>query len=51
MHQNRVNKVLQLMAEQNLTQMLVSDPCAIFYLTGTWIHPGERLVFNAVRRT
>ena len=44
MHQNRVNKVLQLMAEQNLTQMLVSDPCAIFYLTGTWIHPGERLL-------
>jgi len=32
------------MAEQNLTQMLVSDPCAIFYLTGTWIHPGERLL-------
>ena len=30
MHQNRVNKVLQLMAEQNLTQMVVSDPCASF---------------------
>ena len=44
MHQNRVNKVLQLMAEQNIPQMIVSDPYAVFYLTGTWIHPGERML-------
>ncbi|HYL82401.1 MAG TPA: M24 family metallopeptidase, partial [Candidatus Acidoferrum sp.] len=24
--------------------MIVSDPSAIFYLTGTWIHPGERML-------
>ena len=42
MHQERVNKVLDLMAQKNLTQMIISDPSAIFYLTGTWIQPGER---------
>ena len=44
MHQERVNKVLDLMAQKNLTQMIISDPSAIFYLTGTWIQPGERLL-------
>ena len=32
------------MEKQNLEQMLFSDPAAIFYLTGKWIHPGERLL-------
>ena len=44
MNQSRLTKVLELMKQQNLEQMLVSDPAAIFYLTGKWIHPGERLL-------
>ena len=44
MIKERVNKVLEIMEEQKLPQMIVSDPAAIFYLTGRWIHPGERML-------
>ena len=32
------------MEEHEVPQMIVSDPVAIFYLTGKWIFPGERLL-------
>ncbi|WP_296644170.1 M24 family metallopeptidase [Romboutsia sp. 13368] len=41
---NRLNKVLTKMRENDIHQMLVSDPNAIFYLTGKMISPGERLL-------
>lgn len=44
MKQGRLNKVLQGMQEMNLNQILVTDPNSIFYLTGKWIHPGERML-------
>lgn len=44
MDQNKVSRVLKSMEEQGVPQMIVSDPVAIFYLTGAWIHPGERLL-------
>ena len=44
MNNQRLNKILKDMEARNLTQMLVSDPAAIFYLTGRWIHPGERML-------
>ncbi|SHJ14546.1 M24 family metallopeptidase [Lutispora thermophila] len=44
MNKERLNKVLKMMEEQKLPQMIVSDPSAIFYLTGKWIHPGERML-------
>lgn len=44
MNDYRVNKVLDMMREQYIPQMLISDSAAIFYLTGKWIHPGERLL-------
>ncbi len=44
MDQGKVTRVLAAMKEQELTQMIVSDPVAIFYLTGKWIIPGERLL-------
>ncbi|VBB05907.1 peptidase m24 methionine aminopeptidase [Lucifera butyrica] len=44
MNKTRLNKVLQAMAEQNVPQMVISDPAAIFYLTGKWIYPGERML-------
>ena len=41
---NRLNKILSKMQENNIPQVLVTDPTAIFYLTGKMIHPGERLI-------
>lgn len=40
--QTRVDRVIKEMKERGLNQMLISDPVAIFWLTGKWIHPGER---------
>jgi len=40
----RLEKVLKFMEERKLPQMIVSDPASIFYLTGKWIHPGERML-------
>ncbi|MDO4719835.1 MAG: Xaa-Pro peptidase family protein [Peptostreptococcaceae bacterium] len=44
MHEKRVERVLQRMKEEQIGGLLVSDPASIFYLTGAWIHPGERLL-------
>lgn len=44
MKQNRVNNVIKLMKDQGLNQMIVTSPASIFYLTGKWISPGERMV-------
>src|SRR5699024_10438744 len=44
MHKERLNKILKGMEEADLSQMLISDPSNIFYLTGKWIHPGERML-------
>ena len=44
MNSSRIPRILSAMKERNLTQMIVSDPAAIFYLTGKWIHPGERML-------
>ncbi|CAB1246020.1 M24 family metallopeptidase [Clostridium sp. MT-14] len=44
MIQERLKKVLKLMEEEKLPQMIISDPSAIFYLTGKWILPGERML-------
>lgn len=44
MNKNRIHRVLMAMEEAQIPQMIVSDPVAIYYLTGKWIHPGERLL-------
>lgn len=44
MNKKRLNKILQEMKLQNIPQMLISDPSTIFYLTGKWIHPSERML-------
>ena len=43
MKENRVSQVLKKMKENNIPQFLVSDPLSIFYLTGYFLNPGERL--------
>ncbi|NBI07158.1 M24 family metallopeptidase [Senegalia massiliensis] len=44
MNESRVNRVLKSMEENGIPQVIISDPNAIFYLTGKWIIPGERLL-------
>lgn len=44
MHKQRINKVVEAMEKENIPQMIVSDTAAIFYLTGKWIEPGQRLL-------
>lgn len=44
MNKNRIEKVLKEMEEKNIPQVIISDPASIFYLTGKWIHPGERML-------
>ena len=44
MLQERLNKVLKIMEEKKIPQMIVSDSAAIFYLTGKWISSGERML-------
>ncbi|MCF4151527.1 aminopeptidase P family protein [Dethiosulfovibrio sp. F2B] len=44
MNRTRLDAVLASMEKKGIPQMIVSDPCAIFYLTGKWILPGERML-------
>lgn len=41
---NRLENVLSQMKNDNIYQIIVTDPKAIFYLTGQMIHPGKRMV-------
>ena len=42
---SRVNaEALQKLKEKDLSQMIISDPMALYYLTGRLIDPGERLL-------
>ncbi len=44
MNEERTQKIIKAMEENNIPQMIISDPVAIFYITGKWIHPGERML-------
>ncbi len=44
MYKARIDKVLKEMEARGLEQLLISDPPSIFYLTGRWILPNERLL-------
>lgn len=44
MDNKKLQRVLDKMKEVGMAQMIISDPVAIFYLTGRWIFPGERLL-------
>lgn len=44
MNWNRLERILDSMREKEIPQMIVADPMAIYYITGTMFHPGERLV-------
>lgn len=44
MNKLRLERVAKAMENANLSQLLVTDPVSIFYLTGKWIHPGARML-------
>ncbi len=51
MNTQRLESILQKLEKQNLSQMIISDPAAIFYLTGRYIDPGERLYALYISRS
>lgn len=50
MNEDRTNKIIELMNERNYEQLIISDPVTIYYLTGLWFDPGERLLTLIVKR-
>lgn len=44
MVKERLDKIYEMMGKKEISQMIISDPTAIFYLTGKWFHPGERML-------
>lgn len=44
MKENRLSRVIQGMDSMGLEQIIVSSPASVFYLTGAWVEPGERML-------
>jgi Xaa-Pro dipeptidase len=40
----RLKRILINMEKNRLEQMIITSPASIFYLTGKWIEPGERML-------
>lgn len=43
MKKDKLSQILSKLEEKNLSQMLITEPMAIYYLTGVYNNPGERL--------
>ena len=50
MYEDRIRRVLEALEQMGLEQMIVSDPDSIWYLTGYYVHPFERLFALYLRR-
>lgn len=44
MFKNRRTQVVERMKTEGVDHLIISDPSTIFYLSGVWFHPGERLI-------
>lgn len=42
MNYTRINRVVDALKDMGLTQMMITDPMSIYYLTNVHVHPGER---------
>lgn len=51
MKQNRLERVLRGMERMGLDQLLVTATDSVYYLTGLWVNPGERLFALKVDRS
>ena len=50
MNVSRLENVLDRMENGGVSQMIITDPASIFYLTNRWIIPGERLLALYISR-
>ena len=44
MKENRVQKVVKEMRARGLSQLIITAPASVFYLTGKWVYPFERML-------
>lgn len=44
MKAERLKRVINSMIKHNVDQIIITSPASIFYITGKWIEPGERLL-------
>ena len=44
MKQSRINRVIANMQQKGFTQILVTSSPSVYYLTGVWVEPGERML-------
>lgn len=44
MNEKRLSNVMNKMKEKKLSQIIVTSPASIYYLTGRWINTGERMI-------
>lgn len=44
MNHHRIARVIENMRAEGLNQILVSAPASVYYLTGAWVEPGERML-------
>ena len=49
MNSARIQRTVQEMRAAGLKQLIVSSPSSIFYYTGKWVHPGERMLALLIR--
>ena len=42
MKQNRADRVIAELKKQGVTQMLITDPMSVYYLTDVYVQPMER---------
>ena len=49
MNNERIRRVTDNMAAAGLEQIIVTAPSSVFYLTGKWISPGERMLALLIR--
>lgn len=50
MNREKLNNILLAMKQNCVSQLLISDPAVIYYLTGVSIQPGERMLVLVLRQ-
>ncbi len=51
MNQSRILRTVEKMRAAGLKQLIVSSPSSVFYYTGQWVHPGERMLALLIRES
>ena len=50
MFKERIGKVCKHMESHGFNEVMITSPASVFYLTGKWIEPGERMMVLAVSK-